>query len=202
MTSTMFEDYHAALHTVGSSMQASDKGGKALPVEQAGLLLKDKVKATHQAGKRIMFIGNGGSAAIASHMAIDYSKNGKLRTMAFNDGAALTCLGNDLGYEAVFRYQIEMHATEGDLLVAISSSGRSANILGAVEAARARGCFIAGLSGFNPDNKLRSMGDINIYVPSDNYGYVEILHLTFLHTVLDIAMFGKAPAAFQAGSQA
>jgi D-sedoheptulose 7-phosphate isomerase len=197
MNASLFEQYFAALHGIASSMQATDRGGKPMPVESAGAWLKDAARAAHKAGKRVIFVGNGGSSAIASHMAIDYSKNGGMRTLAFNDPASLTCLGNDLGYEAVFRYQIEMHATEGDVLVAISSSGRSANILGAVAAARERGCTIAGLSGFAPDNRLRSLGDINVYVPSDNYGYVELLHLTFLHAVLDIAMFGKAPRPFK-----
>ena len=87
-----------------------------------------------------MFIGNGGSAGIASHLAIDFSKNGGLRALAFNDPSALTCLGNDLGYENVFAKQIELHGRAGDLLIAISSSGRSPNILNAVEAARCRDC--------------------------------------------------------------
>ena len=73
-----------------------------------------------------MFVGNGGSAGIASHLAIDFSKNGGLRSLAFNDASALTCLGNDLGYENVFAKQIDFHARAGDLLIAISSSGRSA----------------------------------------------------------------------------
>lgn len=196
MSSSLFESYFGSLHSIASSMQATDKGGKALPFDEAGLRVKDLAQNAHKAGKRIIFIGNGGSCGISSHMAIDYAKNGKMRTLTFNDGASLTCLANDLGYEAVFRYQIEMHAAEGDVLVAISSSGKSANILGAVNAARAKGCAIVALSGFLPDNPLRSLGDINIYVPSDNYGYVELLHLTFLHAVLDIAMYGKAPAAF------
>ena len=84
-----------------------------------------------------MFVGNGGSAGIASHLAIDFSKNGGMRAMAFNDPSALTCLGNDLGYENVFAKQIEFHGRAGDLLIAISSSGRSPNILNAVKAARA-----------------------------------------------------------------
>jgi D-sedoheptulose 7-phosphate isomerase len=143
---------------------------------------------THAGGNKIMFVGNGGSAGIASHLAIDFSKNGGLRAMAFNDPAALTCLGNDLGYEQVFARQIELHRRAGDLLVAISSSGRSPNILNAVAAARSGGCRVATLSGFCADNELRRSGDINFYVESDTYGLVEAAHLSLCHAVLDIEM--------------
>ena len=98
----------------------------------------------------------------------------------------LTCLGNDLGYERVFAKQIEMHGRAGDLLIAISSSGRSANILNAVEAGRAAGCAVVTLSGFTPDNPLRTLGDVNFYLNSDRYGFVEIGHLTICHAILDM----------------
>jgi D-sedoheptulose 7-phosphate isomerase len=143
---------------------------------------------THAQGNKLMFIGNGGSAAIASHMATDFTKNGNLRSVAFNDGAALTCLGNDLGYENVFAKQIEMHARQGDMLIAISSSGRSANILKAVAAARTTGCAVLTLSGFQSDNPLRRLGDVNMWVNSSEYGFVEIAHLALIHAVLDLAM--------------
>lgn len=146
---------------------------------------------THAQGNKIMFIGNGGSAGIASHMAIDYTKNGNIRSIAFNDGAALTCLGNDLGYDQVFAKQIEMHGRKGDLLIAISSSGRSKNILNAVAQARNIGCNILTLSGFEFDNPLRLMGDYNLFVDNHEYGFVEITHLALCHAILDLAMGWK-----------
>jgi phosphoheptose isomerase len=91
-----------------------------------------RARATPAAGKKLVFVGNGGSAAIASHMATDYSKNGGVRSLALNGASMLTCLGNDLGYDRVFAKQIELHARSGDLVIAISSSGRSANVLNAV----------------------------------------------------------------------
>ncbi|MDA0261658.1 MAG: SIS domain-containing protein, partial [Proteobacteria bacterium] len=103
-------------------------------------------RRVHATGGKVMFIGNGGSATIASHMAIDFTKNGGIRSLAFNDSAALTCLGNDLGYENVFAKQIEMLATSKDLLVAISSSGSSPNILNGVRAARTAGCEVITMS--------------------------------------------------------
>ncbi len=150
----------------------------------------------HDSGHKIMFVGNGGSAGIASHLAIDYSKNGGLRSLSFNDPSALTCLANDLGYERVFAKQIELHGCPGDLLVAISSSGRSPNILAAVAAAKARECRIATYSGFSKDNNLRMLGDVNIYVPAQEYGFVEIAHLTLCHAVLDMDMgWGRSACA-------
>jgi D-sedoheptulose 7-phosphate isomerase len=97
----------------------------------------------------------------------------------------LTCVGNDLGFEQVFAKQIELYARPGDLLIAISSSGRSANILNAVNAARAGKCTIVTFSGFAANNPLRSLGDLNFYLPSDRYGFVEIGHLTICHAILD-----------------
>jgi D-sedoheptulose 7-phosphate isomerase len=154
-----------------------------------------EARRAHTAGNKLIFVGNGGSAAIASHMATDYSKNGNIRSIALNDGSMLTCLGNDLGYDRVFSKQIELHARAGDLLIAISSSGRSANILNAVRAARASGCKIVTLSGFTPDNPLRGLGDINFYIASDRYGFVEIGHLTICHAVLDFICGLRNPEA-------
>src|SRR6201982_1841570 len=137
----------------------------------------ERARATHSAGNKLIFVGNGGSAAIASHMATDYSKNGNIRALALNDGSMLTCLGNDLGYDRVFAKQIELHARPDDLVIAISSSGRSANILNAVDAAAAAKCAVVTFSGFTPDNPLRRLGDLNFYIDADRYGFVEIGHL-------------------------
>ena len=152
-------------------------------------------RAAHAAGRKLMFIGNGGSAGIASHMATDYSKAGNLRALCFNDGAMLTCLGNDLGYEQVFARQIEMHGADGDMLIAISSGGRSKNILEGVAAARRRGCRVVTLSGFGGDNPLRRLGDVNFHLASDQYGMVEIGHLAICHAILDFACGLKVPKA-------
>lgn len=135
--------------------------------------------------ERIWFVGNGGSAGIASHMAIDYTKNGGKRALAFNDAAAITCLANDYSFTEIFSRQVEKHAKEGDLLVAISSSGKSENILEAVRAAKEKGIKVMTLSGFDPKNPLRRMGDVNFHVPFHDYGVVEITHLAILHSMVD-----------------
>ena len=179
-----FDTFAALLH--GAEASAADN--RALPLAEAFARIAARAREAHGAGNKLMFIGNGGSAGIASHMAIDYSKNGGLRSLAFNDGAALTCLGNDLGYDQVFAKQVEMHGRRGDVLVAISSSGRSPNILNAVSAARAGGIFVATLSGFDADNPLRRMGDVNLYIASHEYGFVEIGHAALCHAVLDLSI--------------
>jgi D-sedoheptulose 7-phosphate isomerase len=183
-----FDTFAALLH--GAEATTNDR--ETLPLADAFAQIAGRARKAHGAGNKLMFIGNGGSAGIASHMAIDYSKNGGLRSLAFNDGAALTCLGNDLGYDQVFAKQVEMHGHPGDVLIAISSSGRSANILNAVSAARAGGIFVATLSGFDADNALRRMGDVNLYIASHEYGFVEIGHAALCHAVLDLSIMGHA----------
>ena len=180
--------YIDALAGVLQRTRVTARNDAALSLDEGIHWMRQAAAETHARGNKIMFIGNGGSAAIASHMANDYSKNGGLRATAFNDSSALTCLGNDFGYEYVFSKQIELHHRPGDLLVAISSSGRSRNILNGVDAAVSGGCRVATLSGFGADNALRRMGDINFFLDSGEYGFVEIGHLALCHAVLDIHM--------------
>jgi D-sedoheptulose 7-phosphate isomerase len=159
-------------------------------VNQVVLLLEDCRKN----GRKIMWVGNGGSAAIAAHSAIDYMRTAGIKSLDFNAGPLLTCLSNDFGYSQVFVRPIEMFATQGDLLVAISSSGRSENIINAVTAARKTGCRVITLSGFAGDNPLREKGDLNFYVRSSQYGQVELLHGILCHSFLDILMLKNAAA--------
>ncbi len=184
-------EYFGTLEAVRRAIQAHEPGGAPLDFDAAVAALVVRITTTTAGTGRLLFVGNGGSAAIASHMAVDYSKNGRMRSTAFNDPMVLTCLGNDLGYENVFSAQIAQQARPEDTLVAISSSGRSPNILNAVAAARSVGCPVVGLSGFDPDNPLRRLGDLNFYVPSHEYGFVELLHLSVLHCALDIVITGR-----------
>jgi D-sedoheptulose 7-phosphate isomerase len=144
------------------------------------------------AGGKLMFIGNGASAAISSHQATDFWKNGQIKAIAFNDVSGLTCISNDFGYEYVFEKPIEMFAEPMDVLVAISSSGQSENILRGVAAARQKGAKVITLSGFDRTNSLRLLGDINFYVPSSHYGHVEVVHLSICHCLLDIIIQKKS----------
>jgi D-sedoheptulose 7-phosphate isomerase len=134
---------------------------------------------------KVYFVGNGGSAGIAIHMTADYLKNGGMRTHSMHDAATLTCLGNDFGYEYVFSKQLEVVADKGDLLVAISSSGNSQNIVNAVVTAKEKDCKVVTFTGFHSNNKLRQMGDYNVYVPSMSYGIVESIHNMILQQIVD-----------------
>lgn len=111
--------------------------------------------------------------------------------LSFNDPAQLTCLSNDYGYKYVFEKPIKVFAAEGDILVAISSSGKSENILKAVSAARKIECKIITMSGFKPDNPLRAGGDVNFYVSSTSYGFVEVIHQAICHCILDLIIERK-----------
>ena len=137
-------------------------------------------------GKKLMVIGNGGSAAIAIHTLVDYANAGGLRTVDLMSPAMLTCMANDYGYENVFAKPIEIFADEGDILFAISSSGKSPNILKACEVAIACKCWVVTFSGFSADNPLRKLGGINFYVSSTHYGFVEIAHQALIHCILDL----------------
>jgi D-sedoheptulose 7-phosphate isomerase len=186
----LLDRWIGALANAMRAAEVTDHASKKMSLEQGCQWVQKTAHDTHDAGNKIIFVGNGGSAGIASHLAIDFSKNGGLRALAFNDPSALTCLGNDLGYENVFAKQLEFHARPGDLLVAISSSGRSPNILGAVKMARQRDCKVVTYSGFSESNELRRTGDVNFYVRGQDmeYGFVEVAHLALCHAVLDIDM--------------
>lgn len=187
-SSSKFGQYLNSLHEVNSAVVVTDDTGSRVEHDSAIGSTISLMHSVRDSLNKIIFVGNGGSAAIASHMAIDYSKNGRLPAVAMNDGAALTCLANDLGYENVFAEQIDLHGREGDLLIAISSSGASENILKAVTAARRKQCHIVTMSGFSADNPLRQMGSMNWYIESSEYGFVEVSHLTICHAILDIEM--------------
>lgn len=141
-------------------------------------------KQAASAGK-LLFIGNGASASISSHMATDFWKNGGIRAMAFNDTSLLTCVSNDYGYKYVFEKPVEMFANAKDILIAISSSGKSENILRAAKCARIKGLRIITLSGFKKNNPLRRLGDLNFYVPDSRYGHVENVHSSICHCLVD-----------------
>lgn len=168
-----------------SKIESQDKAGKRLSLDNAIEGAIKLIILRSKKGNKVFCIGNGGSASIASHISIDLLKNAGIRSLTFNDTSLLTCLSNDLGYEYVFEKPIALWAEKGDMLFSISSSGKSKNILNATCRAKQKGCLIITLSGFNHDNPLRKMGDINFYVPSHSYGLVEISHLALSHFIVD-----------------
>lgn len=180
--------YTGAMHGLVDGISASDAGG-ALPYVKGIERAVGMVRTAQAAGRKVIMVGNGGSAGIASHQAVDYWKNGGVRAVAFNDASLLTCIGNDLGFENLFAAPIQQFADAGDLVFAISSSGSSPNILNAAKASRTAGCGLVTFSGFDPANPLRGQGDIDFHVASHSYGLVEILHLYIIHTILDAKLF-------------
>lgn len=137
-------------------------------------------------GSRMTFlIGNGGSLAISQHMATDFNLAG-LRTMALGDPVALTSHANDFGVEAMFTKQLEWYAQANDMLVIMSCSGNSPNMIDAALFAEQRGLGVVTLTGFSPDNKLRKMGWMNFHVPAHQYGHVQLAHESILHAACDL----------------
>lgn len=186
--------YFDELSKIFKKMEVTDNKGRCIDISTGLKKAVDLVKKTHDVGHTVMLIGNGGSASIASHIAIDFWKNSGIKAACFNDTAQLTCLSNDFGYEYVFEKPIDFFATPGDTLIAISSSGKSVNILKGVNAARAGKCSIVTMSGFKKDNPLKKMGDLNFYVPSDSYGFVEIAHCAVCHLIADYTLdYGHIP---------
>ena len=139
-------------------------------------------------GSKVYFIGNGGSAAIASHMTADFMKNGGMNTVSLYDNAVTTCMGNDYGYQDIFSRPLDFLANSCDLLVAISSSGKSQNILNSINIAKEKGMSIISFTGFDRDNPARDDADFSIYVPSHKYGLVESIHNLILQEIVDLIM--------------
>jgi D-sedoheptulose 7-phosphate isomerase len=191
----MIPKYFLELGDMLARVEASAGSSASLEYDEGIQRATDLVRGQTATGRKVIFVGNGGSAAIASHQAIDYWKNGGMRAVAFNDPALLTCVGNDYGYPHVFEKPIAMFADPGDVLIAISSGGRSENILRAVDAGVAAGCRVVTMSGFRRDNPLRTRGELNFYVPSDSYGYVEITHLAVCHCIVDTIIATRSAGA-------
>lgn len=135
--------------------------------------------------KNMYFVGNGASAAIAAHMSADASKNGEIKAQCFNESSFMTAIGNDIDYKEVFAYPLNRYGDKDDVLVTISSSGNSPNIVRAIEVAKEKGIKVVTFSGMKEDNKSRQMGDLNFWIPSKSYGIVESTHQCLLHCWLD-----------------
>jgi D-sedoheptulose 7-phosphate isomerase len=150
------------------------------------LRAKDVIKAAQTAGKKLMFAGNGASASIASHLAVDFMKQGGVRAMCFNEANLITAFANDFGYEKWVQEALRYHGEAGDVAVLISSSGKSPNIVTAARFATANGMKVITLSGFAADNPLRSLGDVNLWVDSRGYNIVECTHMIWLTAICDL----------------
>jgi D-sedoheptulose 7-phosphate isomerase len=152
---------------------------------------KDLIKAAqlaikiNQNNRKIICVGNGGSAAMASHVAVDFTKAARMRSVNFNEADLLTCFANDYGYENWVTKALEFYADDGDLVILISSSGQSPNMLNGAKQAKVMGLPLVTLSGFKEDNPLRTMGDVNLWVDSNAYNIVEMTHHIWLLAIID-----------------
>jgi D-sedoheptulose 7-phosphate isomerase len=178
-------EYLGALAAGLDGMVVTGRGGACVPAADAFAQWTALTREIDGRGGSVFLVGNGASAGIASHMAADALKNARLRAFTFNDPALLTATGNDLAFDQVFALPLDRLGRDGDLLISISSSGNSPNIVCALEAARARRLHIVTLSGKGADNRSRSLGDLNFYVPSPRYGWVECAHQMIVHYWLD-----------------
>lgn len=154
--------------------------------EIARLINKIKIKK-----KKVIIIGNGGSASIASHVCVDLTKICKVRAVNFNEANLLTCFSNDYGYAHWAQKAISFYADKGDLLICVSSSGNSMNIINAAKYAEKIGCKIVTLTGFSSKNKLKKLGHINLWLDSKNYNFIEMTHQTWLLSVVDFLVKAK-----------
>ncbi len=136
--------------------------------------------------KKIIIVGNGGSAAIASHFSVDMTKNGKVRCVNFNESDLLTCFSNDYGYENWVKEALKFYSDNNDLIILISSSGNSKNMINAARYLKTKKNNLITLTGFNGKNKLRNYGDINFIVNSKSYNFIENIHQYWLLSLVDI----------------
>ncbi|MGL1887867.1 MAG: SIS domain-containing protein [Reichenbachiella sp.] len=135
---------------------------------------------------RMFIVGNGASAAFANHMALDWSKNGKVNTYSLSDSALLSALANDFSYESAFEEFLKIeHANSNDIVITVSSSGNSPNIVKTLEYCEENGITTVGFSGLKESNKTRSLATHSLYVPAKTYGMVECIHQILLHMWLD-----------------
>ena len=135
--------------------------------------------------KKIIIFGNGGSAAIASHVSTDLTKNARIRSVNFNEASLLTCFSNDYGYKKVFLKSLEFYADKGDVVIIVSSSGKSKNVLEAAKFCKKKKIWLCTLTGMSKSNPLKKLGNINLWVNSKAYNVIENIHQIWLLSVVD-----------------
>ena len=157
--------------------------------EVDSILIKDSVEIILEKSKNnktIYIVGNGGSASIASHVSVDFTKVAKISSKTFNNSNLISCFANDFGYENWVKEAIKSYCHKEDLLILISSSGKSLNILNAAEYCKNNSIDLITLSGFDKNNELCKLGKINFHVNSKVYNYIEMTHHIILVSIVDI----------------
>ncbi len=188
MENNYFLHYCDSLDSALRAVEITNRAGEKLDLNEGMQRICELTKTIQTTRRRIYFCGNGASAAFASHMALDWTKNGGVVAQAFNDGVMQTAMVNDLGSERMFAEPLNRYGQAGDLLATISSSGNSPNIIEAIAEARSMGLAVVTFSGLKADNQSRLLGDFNVYLPAKTYGVVESAHQVLLHIWLDCFM--------------
>ena len=154
--------------------------------------IKDVIIKAKKTNSRVLIFGNGGSAAIASHVSVDLTKNVKVKAINFNEADLITCFSNDYGYEKWIEKAIEFYADKGDVIILISSSGKSKNMLNACKASRRKKISkIITLTGNKKNNPLSKLGDVNLWVDSNIYNHIENTHQIWLLSICDLIKLNK-----------
>jgi D-sedoheptulose 7-phosphate isomerase len=161
-------------------------------ISKLNLLKKNCVDASSK-GRSIFVLGNGGSAAMASHFTVDMTKNAEIRAINFNEADLITCFANDYGFEFWMLEAIRMYSKEKDIVILISSSGKSKNILNAAKWTLKNKRKLITFSGMNPKNPLRMLNKngLNFWVDSMAYNQIEMVHHIWLLAIVDM-IIGKA----------
>lgn len=174
-----------------SKLSVRDGQGTELPVDDGYAQWVALTLAAKKARKVVYFAGNGASASMASHFAADLAKNGRMHTQVLTDQSILTAIGNDISFDDVYSFPLSIRGNKGDMLVTISSSGNSPNVVKAIEMAKSLGMTVVTVSGLKEDNKSRKSGHLNFYLPATTYGYVEAAHGVLLHHWMDFMELHK-----------
>lgn len=178
------------LNRIMNGLTVFQSDGAETSIDKAFLLWQKTTLLIREEKKTVFLIGNGASASMASHVAADLAKNAQVRTEVFSDLSLITALANDMGYENVFVEPLRRRMCAGDMLVAISSSGQSPNVIKAAREAVNLGGIVVTISAMEPDNALKLLGDINFYVPAKTYGMAETCHAAILHYWIDQTISG------------
>ncbi len=156
-----------------------------IDLEEAAFEVTTRLYSLQKNKNTLYIVGNGGSAAVASHALVDFINVAKINARVLHESSLVTCMANDFGYENVYSKVLSQIIKPNDVLIAISSSGKSENICNAAIAARSSGNLVISFTGFSKTNRLRSLGDINFWLDSNDYGFVEVGHQFLLHNLSD-----------------
>ena len=176
----MWEQYRIQISRILSGLIITAGSGEEVPVDSGFAQWVAKTTGM-PGGCSLHLIGNGASASMASHFSADITKNCGIRANVFTDAALITALGNDNGFENAFAVALDRYAMKGDVLVAISSSGDSPNIVTACREAVRLGVDVVTVTSKKPDNSVRRLGSLNFYVPADSFSLAESAHAVILH---------------------